>query len=118
MEINKIIEILISLEDLMVSDSLLKKELEPTEENIGTTELSNKILEAHNYIMDRFNITTEDISNYENLNRRLELVNNLKGINEDDGTTPYFSEKWVLKHILRSGETDQNSDVPTNPSMY
>lgn len=118
MEINKIIEILISLEDLMVSDALLEKELEPTKENIGTAELSNKILEAHNYIMDRFGITTEDISNYEDLNRRLALVNNLKGINEDDGTTPYFSEEWVLKHILRSGETDHDSDVPTNPSMY
>lgn len=118
MEINKIIEILISLEDLMITDALLKKESDPTEENNVTVKLSNKILEAHNYIMDRFDITTDDISNYEDLNRRLELVNNLKGINEDDGTTPYFSEEWVLKHILRSGETDQNSDVPTNPSMY
>jgi hypothetical protein len=112
MEIIKLMDLLISLEDLMIADTIEDRERNPDEK--FRSELCNKLLDAHNFIMEKYNISKEDIFKYSDLKNKLNTFGKLKENLADSGD-PYFSSRWLKKNFFG---TDEDSDVPTTPQLY
>ena len=112
MEIIKLMDLLISLEDLMIANELEDRERNP--DDGFRSDLGNKLFDAHNSIMEKYKISKEDIFKYSDLKTKIETYNRLKDSSTDSGDL-YFSSKWLKENFFG---TDEDSDVPTTPQLY
>ncbi len=107
MEIIKLMDLLISLEDLMIADALEDRDRDPNEN--FKSELRSKLLDAHNFIMEKYKISKEDIFKYSDLKNKVEAYNRLKDHSTDSGDL-YFSSKWLKQNLFGSDEDSRSHE--------